>query len=426
MNEKCGIFGLISKQNTIPILFNGLKKLQHRGQDGCGIGFVNNNNNLEIIKKMGLVTNLKHEIENISSFMSIGHNRYATSSKKQCYKEVQPLSSNDFLLVHNGNIPFCKNIYDTAYLRNFIESYDTVEDGLINLVNTISGVYNLLVLTKDCIYVVKDRYGFRPLCITQTPDSLCVMSENVAYLESNVLREVKPGEIIKIKDYNSFSTIYQFETSVKKFCIFENIYFMHPDSIREENTIKDFRINLGSLLARQETILFNENYTVVGVPRSGIFAAKSYAKTMNLKYEQFILKDKNVNRSFIEPTQEKRNQVLRKKFIFENVPKKIIVVDDTIVRGNTMKKLVQLLRDEGAKEIHVRIPAPPVISECFYGVDIATKHELLSFNKTLEQMKKYLNVESLRFIENIDNYYSENNYCMSCFTNNHNKKLLEW
>jgi len=425
MYEKCGIFGIISKQNTIPILLNGLKNLQHRGQDGCGIGYIENNE-LCNIKKLGLVSVLENDIQNITSNMSIGHVRYATSSKKQCCDEVQPLQSKNFLIVHNGNIPFCKHVYDTAYLRNFIESYENIEDALIQLINTISGVYNLLILTKDSIYVIKDRYGFRPLCLLQNSHSISVMSENVAYSESKIIKEVEAGEIIKISDYNTYSTIYKFNHNQQKFCIFENIYFMNPNTIRHETSVKDFRINLGSLLARQETCNFSKDYIVVGVPRSGIFSGKSYANTLKLHYEQFILKNKNVNRSFIEPTQEKRKEVLRKKFIFENVPKKIIVVDDTIVRGNTMKKLVELLKECGAEEIHIRIPAPPVISECFYGVDIASKHELLSYNKTLDQMKEELKVDSLRFIENIESYYSEQQYCMGCFTNKHNKKLLEW
>lgn len=426
MYEKCGIFGIISNTNTIPILFEGLKKLQHRGQDGCGIGYVEKDE-LRIVKKMGLVTNLSEYVSSLNSLSSIGHVRYATSSKKQCVEELQPLKSKNFLLVHNGNIPFCKDIHDTTYLRNFIESYENIETGLIELINTISGVYNLLLLTKDCIYIVKDRYGFRPLCLTQTPNSLCVMSENIAYPESNLLREIEPGEIVKITSYNSFETLYKYNKQTEhKFCIFENIYFMNPRTIRYDTSVKDFRENLGSLLANQETIQFTNEYIVVGVPRSGIFSGKSYAQTLNLPYEQFILKNENVNRSFIEPTQEKRKQVLRKKFMFKNIPKKIIIVDDTIVRGNTMQKLIELLKERGAEEIHVRIPAPSVVSECFYGVDIASKHELLTYNKSLEDMEKFLNVNSLRFIVNFPKHYSEQKYCMGCFTNNHNKKLLEW
>lgn len=426
MHEKCGIFGIISNTNTIPILLEGLKKLQHRGQDGCGIGYVEKDE-LRIFKKMGFVTNLSEYTSSLNSILSIGHVRYATSSKKQCIEELQPLKSKNFLLVHNGNIPFCKDIHDTTYLRNFIESYENIEKGLIELVNTISGVYNLLLLTKDSIYIVKDRYGFRPLCLTQTSNSLCVMSENIAYPESNLLREIEPGEIVKISNYNSFTTLYKYNKQQEhKFCIFENIYFMNPQTIRYDTSVKDFRINLGSLLAKQETYQFTNDYIVVGVPRSGIFSGKSYSETLKLPYEQFILKDTNVNRSFIEPTQEKRNQVLRKKFIFKDIPKRIIVVDDTIVRGNTMKKLIELLKERGAEEIHVRIPAPPIVSECFYGVDIATKHELLSYNKSIEDMEKFLNVNSLRFIVDFPEYYSEKKYCMGCFTNNHNKKLLEW
>ena len=449
MKDKCGIFGIVSlNKDAISKTFFGLKQLQHRGQDGSGIGFIENNS-IQTSKEIGLVGELEPKIENKESNMAIGHVRYATSSKKQCVSELQPLSSTDFLLVHNGNLPFCKNVYDTNYLKEFIEDLlkkgNSIEDSIIHLLESIPGVYNLLLLTDECIYAIKDRYGFRPLCIARNDHSICIVSESCALNDTyNVIKEVEPGEIIKITKHCEYTTLYRYESNIvktvdtlenstkqiqpnAKFCMFENIYFMKPSTVRYDKSVYDTRFELGMLLAKQETWSFDSSYVVIGVPSSGIASGHGYSTKLNLEYSQKIVKNKKSNRSFIEPTQEKRINVLKNKFTLLSIPEKIIVIDDTIVRGNTMKQLVSLLYEKGAKEIHIRIPAPIVKNECYFGVDIASKTELLSYNRSIEDMRHQLNVSSLAFITNIEKYYSENNYCLSCFKdNNLYNELLDW
>ena len=443
MKEKCGVFAVytsISDVICIKDVVNGLNLLQHRGQEGCGIAYAHEND-IQVMKGNGLVKDVFNQYENVSLLqMCIGHVRYSTSGKSKQnveanYDECQPIIGNcslgSFALVHNGNIPGTQ-IHDTTFLVHFIENMKerTWEKKLETLIETIPGVYCLTILTQDAIYGVRDRFGVRPLCIGMNQGDWCISSESCALHRFNHVRDVQPGEVIKI-DKTGLNTVYQSSKTQLSICAFEFIYFMRPNSFTDGYYVKDVRDKLGSKLAHNEDVVQkNGDWTVVGVPDSGILAALSYAKSMGFNYIQCIEKNKNAKRTFILPNQNERIEACKRKFHFHKKQidgQKIVVVDDTIVRGNVIKSIIHCLWECGAKEIHIRIPAPPVCDVCQLGIDIPSKEELLATGKSIEEMGKELKVCSLRYLSCDDLYdilpthtYTE------CFGGGINPQMLQW
>ena len=414
----CGILGIYSLQtgeniNLHKILLC-LKEIQHRGKDSHGVSFIRDNNSaIQFHKKKGLVDENVNDIDNIKC--AIGHVRYGTSSTKNySLKEAQPLISQNkentsfISLVHNGNIPNIK-IHDSRYLLDYIAKNLEISGGnvlstLAKLMNDIPASYSLLLMFGNKIYVVRDRFGIRPLYYCITNNSAMVCSETLSFPKNSTINEVNPGEILELSE-TGISHLYQYPNSQNSLCAFELFYFMSPDNIYKNTRIFELRKKLGKLLASQEENYIVQNDTiVVGVPTSGIAYGKGFAAELYLPYQQVIKQNNSqfgAGRTFILKNNEERNHACREKFTYDEEKisgKNVIVVDDTLVRGNVIKNIISRLKNCGAREIHIRIPSPPVVDICQLGIDIKTREELLMYNYSLKEATAHLKVHSLRFL----------------------------
>ncbi len=450
--EKCGLFGISSSYNSYATIRQGLELLQHRGRDSAGIAYYNNQQ-IKIFKGMGLVsrvfqTKLKLKI-------GIGHVRYSTLKKtdeEDLY--IQPIlniseKKGEFALAHNGNIPNFEHLKSqfnysgtsdshllTEIIRILLDKYNSWKEALIDFINHIEGVYCLLIITqKGDIYAIRDAYGYRPLVLTKNKNgSYAVMSESCAAQDFDLVRDIFPGEILKITKTQDIKMIYQRKIESISFCSFEYIYFMRHNSVNEGKNVEHIRYQLGFELGLKEKELYPDviakNPCVVCMPRTAISGAKGFADALNLPYHDYIEKDPKSGRSFILPDDLTRSQEIKKKFIFHQnrLKNKILyIVDDSIVRGNTFKHVIQKLREMEVLEIHIRITSPPVISQCYFGIDIPTKEELIAHQKSTEDIRKELGIESLVYleIEEMKKIFNEP-VCTSCFDGNYNKTLLDW
>lgn len=439
--EKCGVFGIyapVPYSKCTKDVVKGLQFLQHRGQEGCGIAYYNNE--ICIKKHNGLVKEVFENYQNTEILSScIGHVRYSTSGKsKHCklasYEECQPIIGNchlgSFALAHNGNIPRIEE-HDTTFLVRYMEQIagNTWGEKLGILIEKIPGVYCLVILTDNAIYGVRDRFGVRPLCVGFKQNDWCISSESCALHRFNHLRDVHPGEVIKI-DKKGLHSLYQSKRSQLSICAFEFIYFLRPNSYTDGYYVKDIRENLGKELARKEELLCDSGYKVVGVPDSGILAARSYATAMGFEYIQCIEKYKNSKRTFILPSNDERIMACKKKFYFHKKQiegQKLVVADDTIVRGNVIKSIIHFLWEFGAKEIHIRIPAPPICDICQLGIDIPSKEELLAPGRSMDDIREELNVNSIRYLtcDDLNKILPKHSY-KECFGGGIDKKILDW
>ena len=432
----CGIFAIFNNKynNNLQELFYSLQKLQHRGKDGYGIVYFYDNSSLITTKGEGELNNdILERMNNIKSKSCMGHLRYSTSGstiKNGLLKrtELQPIrgfddhSGSPFYIAHNGNIPNIEN-HDTTYIKNLLEKdKDDMENKLIKLINEIPAAFSIILLTHDnVLYAVRDRFGIRPLCIGHDNDKYYISSESCAFGNNvNYLRDVKPGELIRIDD-NGLHSIYIHEKSQLNLCTFEILYFLNEKSYVDGLQIKNVRKNLGKILANKEDIL-NENindYTVIGIPLTGILYGKSYAETLGINYQQLVHKNEKISRTFIILDELQRKKACDDKFFYDknNIKnKKLIIVDDTIVRGNIIKAIIRNLKRCGAKEIHVRIPAPPVIDICELGICIQDKKELIMNNKTVEEVCREIKADSLKYLEIEDLEHFPSNSYNQCFS----------
>ena len=279
-----------------------------------------------------------------------------------------------------------------------------------------------MILTHDNkLYALRDRFGIRPLCVGEKNDKFYISSESCAFDDNvNYLRDVNPGELIKI-DENGIESLYIHKDAKVNLCTFEILYFLNEESYVDGLRIKNIRKNLGKILANKEDILNKEDkdYIVVGIPLTGILYGKSYAKHLGLDYEQLINKNKNISRTFIILNNSERKKACNNKFIYDETKikdKKIVIVDDTIVRGNVIKAIINNLKKCGAKEIHVRIPAPPVIDVCELGISIQTKEELIMNNKTVDEVCDEIGADSLKYLDVVDLEYFPKDSYNQCFT----------
>ena len=411
-----GYWEYILKKNhikTIQNVIQGLELLQHRGQESCGIAY-EQNDILFCQTTPGLVKNAFKDIkkENILSNKSIGHVRYSTSGNSKTdvtnlHSESQPLYGKcklgGFFLAHNGNVPNL-NEHDTKYIINFIQksSGSSWREIFMELLDEIHVAYCLLVITNNEIYAIRDRYGIRPLCIGKHKEvDFCFSSESCALQHFVYERDVQPGEVVMVNK-DGLSSIYTFPQSTLKLCAFECIYFMKENSICNGMLVSEIRTLFGKELANKEALSFGDNTIVVGIPMSGIVSAKSYADTLQLPYLQVIEKNENVGRTFIAPSNDERMTLSRKKFSYnesEIKDKNIILVDDTVVRGNVMKTVVQQMYQNGAKKVHIRIPSPKIIGKCSLGIDIPSCEELLAFKKTNQEIAKELKVSTINYLD---------------------------
>lgn len=443
LHEECGVFGVWGVPNAAEVTYYGLHSLQHRGQEGCGIVTVNEEEQLRRVKGLGLVTEVFNN-DNLSTLkgdMAIGHVRYSTAGGGGI-ENVQPFmfrhNSGDFALAHNGNL------VNSDQLRRYLEDrgslFQSTSDSeilahlikknpnerkmpriypIMEALNMIEGAFAFVVMTQKRIYACRDKYGLRPLSLGKLGDGYVVSSETCAFstIGAEFIRDIEPGEIVTIDHHGIRSRRYS-EYQRHAMCAMEYIYFARPDSDIESMNVHTFRKESGKLLFKESPA---DADIVVGVPDSSLSAAMGYAESSGLPYEMGLIKNKYIGRTFIQPSQEMRDKGVKMKLspVLSIVSgKRVVLIDDSIVRGTTSLRIVRMLREAGATEVHVRIASPMIKFPCFYGVDISTYDELLCARRTLEEARQKIEADSLAFLSESALYEAgkRSDLCLACFS----------
>ncbi|QNO15250.1 amidophosphoribosyltransferase [Alkalicella caledoniensis] len=438
--EECGVFGIFSKESVAPIIYYGLVSLQHRGQESAGIS-VSNGDYITEKRGLGLVDEAfkDYEIGSLKGRLGIGHVRYATFGGGTLIN-AQPLTFNcrlgNMSLAHNGNLVNAVEIRkqleqqgtifqttnDSEVIAHLIarSTTDDLEGAIVSALSQIRGAYSLLILTPDKIMAIRDPRGIRPLVIGNLDGDFVVASETCALdtIGADLVREVEPGEMVIIDE--SGLTSNKILTGKKNaFCSFEYIYFARPDSEFQGKNVHVVRKNLGKILAKNYPL---EADIVTGVPDSSLSAAAGFAEQLNIPYEMGLVRNRYIGRTFIKPSQENRITGVNLKLnpVKQLVKgKRVVMVDDSIVRGTTSKRIVSLLKKAGAKEVHVRIASPTVKYPCHLGIDTSSKGELLANKKNVEAMAKAIGADSLAFLTEKELYLGigcKEGLCTACFT----------
>jgi len=433
LHESCGVFGIYSPgEDVARLTYFALFALQHRGQESAGIAVAND---------MGLVSQVFDE-ETLSSLIghiAIGHNRYSTRGSSRV-SNVQPFivgqGNNAIAIAHNGNIINAEHLHDELVQAGYTFRTSTDTEVIANLIisssekdwlgriryamHRLQGAFSLCLLTRDSLFAVRDPWGIRPVCLGTIDGGWIVASESCAldHIGADFIREIEPGEIIRISGSGLASCQEQVER--RALCIFEYIYFARPDSIINGKLLYPVRQAMGAQLAEEHPV---EADMVMGVPDSATAAGIGYSRATGLPFCEGLLKNRYVGRTFIEPDQRIRDLGVRLKFnplprMLEGV--RLVVVDDTIVRGTTTPKVVNLLRKAGVKEVHMRVCAPPIRYPCFLGVDMATRQELIAACNRVEEIRSFIGVDSLGYLsvegllKAVD--MPRELFCMACFT----------
>lgn len=443
-HEECGIFGIFGHPEASTMTQLGLFALQHRGQEACGI-VSSDGTDLYQFRAQGLVADVLTEetLKTLPGRSAIGHTRYSTAGKNTI-KEVQPFAVNcrhgRIALCHNGNLPFAdktraqledsgaifSSTSDTETLLHSIarNESDNVIDAIVSTVKETEGAFSLLFLTKSMMIAIRDPRGFRPMVLGRLDGAWCVASETCAFdlIDAKYEREVEPGEMLVI-DETGVRSEFPFEQKKLARCTFEHVYFSRPDSIIFGKSVNHSRHAMGRILAAEHPIENpDEDVLVVPVPDSGVAAAVGYAKESGYNFRHAIIRNHYVGRTFIEPSQSIRSFGVRLKLnpikdLIEG--RRIVLVDDSIVRGTTSKKIVQMVRDAGAKEVHLRISCPPTIAPCYYGVDTPSKDDLIAARLSVDEVRRFIGADSLGYlsIEGMRNAIGleEQTLCTACW-----------
>ncbi len=448
LKEECGIFGVYSMENEeelANITCIGLSSLQHRGEEACGIA-INNGGIVSYHKDIGLVSSVfkPHILQTLpKGKMSIGHVRYSTTGspkKENAQPIVTRYAKGNLCIVHNGNLTnavelkeelqqagaIFNSTSDTeviAYLiaRERLKTH-SIEDAVKNAVSYIKGAYSLLVMSSKKLIALRDPQGFRPLCMGKIDKNIVFSSESCALdtVGAEFVRDIEPGEMVIVTD-NKVKSLFYSNGKNEGLCIFEYIYLARPDSTIDGLNVHKFRKEVGKALARQAPV---DADIVAGVPDSGNDAALGYSKESKIPYDMVFVKSKYIGRTFILPTQAQRKSKVALKLnpIKENVKnKKIVLVDDSIVRGTTITRIVQILKKAGAKEVHLRIASPAYTDICYFGTDVADKKNLIANNKTIEEIREEIGADSLEYLSmesllEIAKKSNRNGFCTGCFT----------
>ena len=438
----CGIVGISHHKEASKMAFLGLYALQHRGEEAAGIVSYDGKE-MHVIKKDGLaVDNFdENNISRLKGHMAIAHTRYSTTGGSHT-KNIQPILVNHrqkpMAIAHNGNLTNTDELY--ARLEDEGSIFQTSMDSevfvhllaktpngdmgrwLTDVFVQVKGSYSLVLLLDGCLIGARDPHGFRPLCLGKLGDGYILASESCAFdlMKAEFIREIQPGEIVIIKG-NKIESIYLPGSKNEKraFCVFENVYFARPDSTIFDDNIYQVRKRLGAQLAKEHPA--NADF-VMGIPDSGNYAALGYSQQLNIPFELGMVRNHYIGRTFIQPTQFLREFRVRVKLnpIKDVIKgKKVVVIEDSIVRGTTSRSRIEELREAGAKEIHMRISCPPIISPCFYGIDFPSSGELIAHNKTVQQIADFIKVDSLGFLS-LDGMLSvmkdKGSFCSACFT----------
>lgn len=444
----CGVFGIWRHPEAANLSYLGLHALQHRGQESAGV-VSNEGGILHAVRQMGHVRKIftREMLAQLPGDIAIGHVRYTTSGGSIA-KNIQPLWAHTkvgtIALAHNGNLInenalrdrlesegaiFATQSDTEVILQLMARSYATDFVGqLEDALNHVRGAYSIVLTAGDKLVAVRDPHGFRPLVLGRlrsNPETYVVASETCAFdlLEAERIRDIEPGEILTI-DGNGLTSRHMKPTP-RRLCVFEHVYFARPDSMIDGESVYEARIAMGAQLAKEHAV---EADAVIPVPDSGVVAALGYARQSNTPFEMGLIRNHYVGRTFIEPSDSIRNFGVRLKL--NAVPrllrgKRVVVVDDSIVRGTTSRKIVRLIRQAGAKEVHVRISSPPVSGSCYYGIDTPTRKELAASTQTIEEIRTsieadslgYLSPEGLRAAVRADD--AQSTFCDACFTGNY-------
>lgn len=450
LHEECGVFGMYSLDGNqvSKDIFFGLQALQHRGQEAAGIAVTDSygpKGNLSIKKDKGLVHEVFHQkdIDKLKGNLGVGHVRYSTTGESTA-KNAQPIAMNyikgSLALVHNGNIVNAEDMKQKQMLRGLahyttsdteVIAYEiikervdakNIEEAIKNAMSGFQGGYAVIVMSPRKLMAVRDPFGIKPLILGHKNHgkTYILASESAAIraVGGEVIRDIEPGEIISITKDGIISDTDLCQND-RAHCIFEYIYFARNDSVMDKIEVHDARVKAGIALAREGGV---DADIVVGVPDSGLAAAEGYAKESGIPFALAFHKNSYIGRSFIQPTKEERTQAVYMKLsILENVVrnKRIVLIDDSIVRGTTISRLIQMLREAGAKEVHVRISSPPFLYPCFYGTDVPTTKQLIASKHSDEEVCKNIGADSLRYlrIEDFSMMVGDLPLCTACFTN---------
>jgi amidophosphoribosyltransferase len=418
-HEECGIFGIFGHPEASTLTQLGLFALQHRGQEACGI-VSSDNADLHEFRSQGLVADVLNEevLKNLAGSSAIGHTRYSTAGKNTI-KEVQPFSvtcqHGDIAVCHNGNLPFAEarrqelekdgaifsSTSDTETILHSIARTPAanVIEAIEKVLKETEGAFSLLFLTPKALIAVRDPRGFRPVVLGKLQNAWCLASETCAFdlIDAEYVREIEPGEMLII-DENGLHSSKPFAPRPPAVCSFEHVYFSRPDSTIFGRSVNESRHKMGKQLAIEHPV---EADIVVPVPDSGVAAAIGYARESGINYRQAIIRNHYVGRTFIEPSQSIRSFGVRLKLnpIKDLINgRRIVLVDDSIVRGTTSKKIVQMVREAGANEVHVRISCPPTKHSCYYGVDTPRRADLIAAQLSVEEVCEYIGADSLGYL----------------------------
>ena len=445
IHEECGVFGVYGHPEASNLAYLGLYALQHRGQEGAGI-CSSDGRHLHLEKSMGLVADIFSEkrLKKLPGHIAIGHNRYSTAGSS-ALKNVQPILVNFALgplaIAHNGNLvnageireelekegAIFQSTSDSEVIVHLIAHSKTGDfyDKVIQALRQVSGAFSLLILRERELIAVRDPYGVRPLSLGQVDGAYVVASETCALdlIGATYIRDVEPGELLIINE-NGLKSMKPLIAPRQASCIFEFIYFSRPDSyIFGEKNVNEMRKKFGAQLARESGV---DADLVIAVPDSGVPAAIGFAEESKLPFDFGLIRNHYIGRTFIEPKQNIRHFGVKIKLnpvrkLLEG--KRVLVVDDSIVRGTTSKKIVKMLREGGgAKEVHMRISSPPTIGPCFYGIDTPTRQELIASSHSVEEIRKFITADTLAYLslEGLKNIVPEShNFCTACFDDNY-------
>ncbi len=450
-HEECGVFGVYAMDGTLNpayATYNGLLALQHRGQESCGIA-VNDQGVISCYKDMGLVTETFNDkiLRELKGQIAVGHVRYSTagaSVRENSQPLVMRYIKGTLAIAHNGNL---SNAYELrhelehrgcifqttidseviAYIiaRERVDAA-SIEEAVYRAMPKVQGSYSMIVMSPQKLIAVRDPNGFRPLCIGRAGDSYVFASETCALdaCGADYVRDVEPGEIV-VADENGLRSMMLPNAAKKSLCVFEYIYFARTDSVIDGISVYEARKEAGRLLARQHPV---DADMVIGVPESGIDAAIGYSEESGIPYQKGIVKNSYIGRTFIKPDQASRERSVRIKLNALGTAvkgKRVVMLDDSIVRGTTCARIVSMLKDAGAKEVHLRISSPPFLWPCYYGTDIPSKDELIACKHTVEEIGKMSFADSIEFLalENLPKMLGVEgacgHYCDACFSGNY-------
>jgi amidophosphoribosyltransferase len=437
----CGVFGIYGHPNASELTYYGLYALQHRGQESAGI-VSSDSKRFHVHRGMGLVPQVFNGdvLHNLVGKIAVGHTRYSTTGSSNL-GNAQPLTVNcargQIAIAHNGNLTNASHLRDELEARGSI--FQTTVDSeivlhlmaqpspngqttnLINAIRKIEGAYSLVIMTNQELIGVRDPHGFRPLCIGKLDDAWVLASETCALdlIHAKFIRDVEPGEIVVINE-SGLTSVQAFpEHKERAFCIFEYIYFARPDSTIANRSVYKVRVDLGKQLAREHPVKAD---IVVPVPDSGNCAALGYSLESGIPYEMAFVRNHYVGRSFLQPSQLIRDFHVRVKLnLIEELvkDKSVVVIDDSIVRGTTCKARVNNLKEAGAREVHVLVSCPPHMNPCVYGIDFPDRSKLMAANYSLEEIRKYLNADSLYYLSQEGMVGAtglpRDSFCMACY-----------